>query len=132
LEHFLNRCASLEYEVELEKDVFSANFNSFEVKHNPENSRPNSTLMVSSEEGFTPQGRQDPTMFGGISQMGLTKEYITQFKAQDFTYDPIGGKTNKLIESTMALAANVTELSESHKELVEGSPQLLLQTLSML
>ena len=40
--------------------------------------------------------------------------------------------TNRLIENTIDLAANVTELVESHQDLVHGKAQILKQALDLL
>ena len=45
-------------------------------------------------------------------------EDIRDFKISDRTFDSLKGDLNKLYESTMALAANITELPETHNELI--------------
>ena len=53
---------------------------------------------------------------------GMTIEEIDQLGARDQKDEVL----NSIVENTMSLAANVTELHEVHGELVTGKGQLLL------
>ena len=131
MEHFLTRISTIDYVVVQDIDMLS------------ENCAEISNLDLIQMNGF----KQDTSnlvsnVVSSDENIGLTKDELQNLEdGGDFSkclplpaYDGIEREdgTNRLVENTIDLAANVTELAETHDNLVHGRSQILKQAMGLL
>ena len=129
MEHFLMRISTIEYVVVQDIDMLSENC--AEIS--------NLDLM---NVGKTDGGSQLASNVASSDNGGLTPDEMQHLEdGGDFTkceplpyFDGIDREdgTNRLVENTIDLAANVTELAETHENLVHGRSQILKQAMALL
>ena len=135
MEHFMVRISTIEYEVVQDVDMLSencaeiSNLDLLQI-HNLQNAKDGRSSnihsnLVSSEDfaGLTPEEIQNLEEGGDFTKCEPLP-----------TYDGIDREegTNRLVENTIDLAANVTELGETHESLVNGTSQILKQVMALL
>ena len=135
MEHFLHRISSIDYAVVQDMDILN------------ENCAEISNLDLEQLDGF--KSGTDPTatkvaatLNSASDRIGLNStEVLALAEGGDFEkcqvlpkYDFIERQdsTNGLVENTIKLAANVTELQETHHDLLHGKGQVLKLTMNLL
>lgn len=126
MEHYLQRIAQLEYKVVQDIDILNencaeiANLDLAQVEsgmmHQILRSNSDHHGLASDEVRALSQG-------GDFEPCQVLGEFDRIEREED---------ESRLIEGTMQLAANVTELAETHEELVNGRGQVLKQALALM
>lgn len=132
MEHYLRRISQLEYKVFLQDDtdeLFDAN----------ENASPNFELNHLHTEAMN---HHNPWQGANSDPLGIDSAQIIKImegsnldrRDVENKFDRVERETdfNHLIEGTIQLAANVTELAETQNELVNGQGQVLKQAMALL